>query len=541
LIGKKRGVHPPFKFGDKILVSGFVENDPDGLYKVHVDADGRLADNFYLATVPQLDLLQEYSGMPLEVIVDIIDERKSKWQISNIQNYDAKLVEIVSKPLINPTREQIADLEMGKRVVVKGRFVKFGESGKDRFLKSLGYPEGTRIAGECSTRREAKLTLALPDGKEVERTVYYPPRDYNDNSTLGIVEAEEGRRIGIDMPTGRVSFSGGVLECLTKGSSNANKRKSPEEGDYVRIGAFVNRRGGLSVHGCEPCVLDKPSEKRQRAYSELREKVGGNIEEIETLIGQGRYSDVRELIGHTRTLELTSEELEKTRDVTQSMFESERPVQSLIRDSNREGRRDSYVEYIDRAYEVYLESMTRDEFIEFSRTAVTGDRKQTGKHCDTSYLFFLSDLFGMDTETRESLITDCIKTRLGKIRGKPYNHDRDWDDKYNIDQGLSYLAGVGTESSANRLFSYLRSFVKQGDFYELGWREQDRNQRPEAFLFPVIQAISCHITEIPKDIVERELPYLRHLSEYLRVHADEPVTLDVLNRTIDYVEKNLSE
>ncbi|MBL7051432.1 hypothetical protein ISS04_04730, partial [Candidatus Woesearchaeota archaeon] len=256
---QENGKHPPFGFGDKVYVSGLVEYDSDGLYKFHVDADGRIADNFYIATVSSPDPLEDHVGMPLEAIVDVIDERKSEWQISNIQNYDARLVEVVSKPFVNPTENEIEDLDVGKRVVIKGRFSSFGESGEDRFLSRLGYPKGSRIAGLSASGREATLTIDLPDCSKVEKTVHYPPEDYHDNSTFGIVETDDGRNIRINMPTGRVSFSGGVLECLTKGSTSANQRKSPEHGDYVRIGAFVNKNKGLSVHWCDPCVLDKPS------------------------------------------------------------------------------------------------------------------------------------------------------------------------------------------------------------------------------------------------------------------------------------------
>jgi hypothetical protein len=480
---QKRGMHPPFQFGEKVLVSGFVEPDPDSLYKIHVDADGRLADNFYLATVPQPDPLRDFVGMPLEVIIDIVDERKSEWQISNIQNYDARLLEVVSKPIVNPSRADLEKLQSGKRVVVKGKFLGFGN-----------------------------------------------------NETYGEIETEDGRKIRINMPTGKVAFSGGVLECLTLGASSGRDRKLPEDGDHLTIGAFVSRDRQLGVHWCDPCLLTKPSPQREQRYNALRQAVDLQINQIKASISESEYSEARKLIGDSRALELTSSELEKLRGLTQDIPESERPVQTPKDEHNRDGRRHFFVESIDEAYQTRLESMTREEFVRFANSAVKGDRKQTGRKADTSYLFAIAQDFGIDPNTQEELVVSCLESRLGRIRGKPYNHDRDWDDKYNSEQALKYLAGIGAESSATRLFGYLRSFVERKDFHQIGWRNH-RDERPETFVFPAVLAISTHIEEMPREVVRREIPYLESLRDYLSGSADEPITVEVLDKTFSHFKK----
>ena len=43
------------------------------------------ADNFFIDSTEPADPLQDYLGMPLEVIVNVINERESNIKISNIQ------------------------------------------------------------------------------------------------------------------------------------------------------------------------------------------------------------------------------------------------------------------------------------------------------------------------------------------------------------------------------------------------------------------------------------------------------------------------
>jgi hypothetical protein len=168
---EEAGDFPPFKPGEYVRVSGFVQPDPEGLYKVHVDADGRIADNFFVKEVSDPDPLADSVGMPLEVILEVGEERKADFRISDIWNYDAKLAGILSRPLVNPEGEDIEDLQSGKRVIVKGRFKSYGKSSLDRFLEGLGYPEGSRLAGESSTGTitiTQKLMLLLKQ-KKVEK------------------------------------------------------------------------------------------------------------------------------------------------------------------------------------------------------------------------------------------------------------------------------------------------------------------------------------------------------------------------------------
>ena len=338
----------------------------------------------------------------------------------------------------------------------------------------------------------------------------------------------DGRIININMPTGKTVYSGGTLENIT--------RKTIDVGDVIKIAPFVTKAGDLSAHWCDPCLLDAPSANRLQEYSKLRAIVKHNISIMNQNVKNTDYKQSRAIIGETRALELTAAELKIIANIIRAMPEIEKPMQSSIDKYNPLGKRDSRIETIDNSYNTRLESMTIEEFVNFTKDAVIGKIKKLGQHGDTSYLFGIAEDFGVDAKTRESLILDCIEARLPKIRGKPYT-SRTFDDKYNIDQALKYLAGLGTESSFNRSVAYIKSFVDGKDFKELEWRE--RSDKKEDFLFGAVSAFNSYLDVMPLNLLERELPYFRQLKRYLIKNADEPITVNILERTIDHIEEKI--
>ena len=491
---------PPFKPGEHVVVSGFVEPDPKGLYKIHVDADGRIADNFFVAKVPEPDPLVDSLGMSLELLLEVGEERKEDGRISDIWNYDAKLAGIISRPQINLETKDLEGLQSGKRVTVQGEFVGF-----------LGQPEG----------------------------------EWYDKYNSGIVKTENGKEIYLDFPTGKITFSGGVLENLV----HQDPRKHPEIGDKIKIAAFITRAKRepkvmvegtdpgvrLAAHWCDPCYLDEPCESRQKKYDLLRSVVDSKVKKVRQYLSKKKYFQARFLIGNLRLSELTVDEIKITRDLVSEMPEKEKPLQIPISDNNPSGKVDPWTKNICKAYKINIEAMTKKGFVYFAREAVTGRLVQTGKKADTSYLYGIAARVGIDKETRESLLLDCIETRWPKIRGNIYNHDIDWDDKYNTEQAFTYLAGLGTKNSAQQMFQYLRSVVEQEEFHEIGWREK-QGKHPETFLYPVVSAINACSDEMPSEILIEELPYLRGLVGYLNKHADEPIAVGQIERTIDYID-----
>jgi len=548
---------PPFKPGEKVYVSGFVEPDPNGLYKFHVDADGRCADNFFISE--DFGQLADHAGMPLEAIVEVTQHRNEGFMISDIWNYDAKLSKVVAVPAVNPTEEEAEELSSGKRVVIKGRFAHFTLSGTDRFLESRGFPPGSSIGGEESTSskgiHKVKLTIVQPDGTKVEHRETNPPESYHDKETAALITTPEGKVIDIKMPTGRIKFSDGVLENI--------RRKSPIGGDFVKIGAFITQDKRFAAHWCDPCYLDKPSPDRLANYTDLRAHVKSEIEGLKATIGLDGcehatkqisenehlkaleldgYEHARRCIGDVRALELTADELAQIREITQSMPKSERPVQTPVSKHNPTGKRDSWISTIDDSYNIRLEAMTEQEFVEFADAAVTGRIKPGKKHTDQSYFFGLAKdhCFDLDTDTQERLIVNCIETRLPRVRGKPYNHKAHFEDKYNVEQAFKYLAGLGTETGTQMLFDLLFDMTRKSEYRETNWREKEE-PRTRSFIYPVAAALDMHRMKIPLNILLGNIRKFKETYDILAEKSDESIALDQMERVMQHAESKLGE
>jgi hypothetical protein len=524
---QQQGKHPAFDAGDLVKVKGFIEYDDERGLRLHVDADGRVADNFYLVNPVNPEQAKVYGGLPLESVVKVLGFREESFQISNIQNYDAGRLDVTALPLINPTQTDI-NSTANNQAVIYGEFVGFKDSGEARFLRSLGFPEGTKISGESSTGRHAHLSIKLPDGGKTSVDVDNPPRDYHVRATQGVIRTEDGREIEVNMPTGRTVYSGGNMENI--------KDKLPEKGDVLRISTRISD-SGFFAHWCDPCFLVDPSEERYSRSENLRLTLDANLNQTSQYIEGGQFSEARALLAEVRAHEVTEAQLDRTYELAQQIPAAERPMLTDKKDYTRTRENNSWVSSIDKAYGVRLESMTEQELVSFTRKAVTGEVKQSGEHADTSYLFGIVEDLGLSSEVQEELVVSCIDARLGRIRGKPYNHDTDFDDKYNTEQALKYLGSIGTESSTRKLFDYVRSFVEDGDYKEIGWRDQDRSQRPEDFLFAAVSALSGSVDKLDPATLTKEIPYMRQVIGHLKQHADEPNTLDVLERTMPYAEK----
>jgi len=524
---EQEGVFPPFHNGEYILINGFVEPEQDGKYKIHIDADGRVADNFFINAADDADRLKEYKGMPLEMIVKIVDEKKQRYRISDIWNYYADFVKIISMPIVNPTAKQLTDAADGTRVIIKGRFIGFAESLEDKFLQSQGFPRGSYSAGEKSESfagvSAVTLDVITPDGKKTKHTLMNPSDDYRKSGTYATIKTPEGEIIKISMPLGRIRYSGGMLENLDS--------KFPMAGDEVKIAPKVTKDKTLMVAWCDPCYLEKPSSVRLDEYQNLRITARNNIQSILSYVSNKDYRNARLSIGDAKNLELTASELEDIRAARGLMPDSERPVQTPISEHNPTGKKDYYVKSIEDSFDTGLESMTAAEFIEFAKNATAGEL-QPSKDTDVSYLFSIAESFGIDKKMQEAIIKGCIDTRLAKIETKKYR-GIDFTDKYTVGQAMKYLAGIGTESASKSSFEYMRRFVKNGSYRELGWREHDRDK--EHFLFGAMEAISMNLGDINQDVLFTELPYLQSLHIFLDQNADEPVTKEVLDRTINYV------
>ncbi len=416
---QRRGKYPPFSADELVRVNGFIEPAGDGL-NFHVDADGKVADNFFLVNPVDSEKAKEYAGLPLECIVRVLDFIPVEFQISDIQNYHAELLYVTSFPLINPDPTKV-ETTGNTRAVVYGEFIGFGDSGEGRFLRSLGFPEGTRITGVSLTSHKdythAHLSILKPDGEKTSVDVENPPRDYLDRKIYGLVRTEDGGEIKVYMPTGKIVFSGGNIENIYG--------KLPEKGDIIRISAKIND-GKFFAHWCDPCFLVDPSEPRYSRAENLRLRLDHKLDEASRYIEQGNYSGARELLAEVRAEESTEAQFLITYKLAQKFPELEKPV--MFTDVDRHS-----VDYIDKAFGVKLESMTAEEFTTFARGALAG-MTQVKNDCngvvDVTYLFTIAQGMGFGDNYIEDLAFYTIQKRIERMEGKKPN----FIDKYTLDQ-----------------------------------------------------------------------------------------------------------
>ena len=408
---QQQGQHPPFNTGDLVRVKGFLEYRK-GELNFHVDADGRVADNFFLVNPIDPEQARTYAGLPLESVVRVLNYREESFQISNIQNYTAGLIDITSLPLINPTSEE-ARTTSNTQAVICGEFVKFAETGADRFLQSLGYPYGTKITGEHTSSvkgyKKARLSLRLPTGEKTSVTVENPPKDYHDRETHAIIKTEDGREIEVSHPSGKIVYSGGNIENI--------KDKFPEEGDLLRISAKVHG-GKFFAHWCDPCFLVDPSEERYTRVENLRLTLDANLDLTDEHIQSGKYSEARAVLAEVRAKEVTDAQLDRTYELFARIPKNEKPVLTNREEFTWSTNKNFLVESIDQAYEVRLEAMNKEEFTAFAKEALSGEIKAKIENPETSYLLRILPSLGFDAEYIENIAVHAIESRLERMKSR---------------------------------------------------------------------------------------------------------------------------
>jgi hypothetical protein len=423
---QNQGKHPAFNYGELVRVSGFIEYDEDGL-KLHVDADGRITDNFYLSNPIDAESAKKYVGLPLESVVRVLGFKQEEIQLSNIQNYDATLLDVTSLPLINPSPTEV-ETTGNTQAVIYGEFVGFRDSGEDRFLRSLGFPNGTIITSYKqdleSGHNNVKLSVQKPDGEKTSAEVENPPKSYQDKETYGIIKTEDGREIEVYMPVGKTVFSGGNLENISG--------KLPEKGDIIRISTKINK-DEFNAGWCDPCFLIEPSEERYSKSENLRLTIDHNLDRVSQYIEENNYTDARRLLGEVRAREVTDGQLDRTYELADKIPEAEKPVLTDRKGYTWAKDKNFEVSRVDRHYGVRLESMTRDEFVDFAKDALSGEIEPVEDNANTTYFFRIAEHMDFDTQQMEDLAVNAIQGRIERMKGK----DRpEFNDKYVLDQAI---------------------------------------------------------------------------------------------------------
>ena len=440
------GMFPPFNPNELVRVKGFIEWDKEGL-RFHADSDGRIADNFYLANSVEPEKTKKYHGLPLELIVRILHFKDREPQISNIQNYDAGLIDITSLPLINPTPDEIAS-DSNTQAVIFGEFLGFLESAQDRFLKALGFPEGTMIQGSSSISSNGitrvHLSLSMMDGEKKSVDVVNPPIDYNNRETQALIKSEDGRTLIVHMPTGKAEFSGGVIENING--------KHPQEGDVIRISTRVMKKA-FWANWCDPCYLLEPSNERLLRYQRLASSIDHDFNRVIGNIDQGNYAVARILLAEVRAKEALEPQLERTYELSQRIPEPQRPVLTSKDEYSRTRDQNYLVKAIDQAYGVRLESMTAMEFTAFTKEALSGEREQTGEESDATYLFRMAPHMGFDKDWIEAM---CLHVINGRIRRMKSKETPTFSDKYILDETIKELFYRKTPNSVTIISDTVR-------------------------------------------------------------------------------------
>jgi hypothetical protein len=508
---QKKGQHPPFAQGEKVYVQGILMRDEHGNV-LHVDEDGRIADNFFVGQVAEDVALHE--GMPLEALVEIGKLRHPDYTVSNIQDYDAKLIKAIGKAAVNPSEAEIKK-NNGKRVIVEGEFVGFEKSAQDSFLESLGFPEGSGISGSESgfdgQKNYATINVCLPDGSKARVSVDSPPCDWYSDGTVATVKTANGA-YRIKMGTGRIRFSGGVLENLSD--------KNPLPGDVVRIAAnAVN--GELLVDWCSPCRLLMASEKRQADYDAIRKKAASELEAVCRKLGDRNYADARRLIAEAKKLQLTGAEWERIGRMVARMPAGQKPLVMEPMDSFR-------IEAVDTAYRVMVESMTEQEFFDFALDAV---QRNNGERFDIGYLFDIARGTKIDKGKQEEILEKCLQTNLQKVLGKS-REDMEFYDEYSVERAVVYLAVLGTETAFERIFGFLYDAIEKTKTGDLNLSSM--------LLLSASEALSFHMHNIPMNMLIGNQARLKQARLYLAEH-EQDYAADNLAMVIDYIKEKAGD
>ena len=207
---------------------------------------------------------------------------------------------------------------------------------------------------------------------------------------------------------------------------------------------------------CRSTYLLKPSAAREQRYRELRQKVTEGIEAVTHALSLNNYSAVRECLARLIKLEVTVKERAQLNRIAVSMPLEERPLMLWSRYEADE---------INTLFDADIDKMTVDDYYEFARNGVaTLYSLQGKKRGDHSYLYRIFKDVGMSKERQSELLSLAIETRWRyfqelEAKGQAYLRDRDWSDKYMLEQSLGYLSGVKTPSSTQKLIDFAYEII----------------------------------------------------------------------------------
>lgn len=360
----------------------------------------------------------------------------------------------------------------------------------------------------------------------------------------GNVKTDDGRLIYLDFPTGKIGFSGGVHANL--------EGRPPEPGDRVSITAFVTRAPRLprssgevtveagvrlAAHFDSSCLLTAPEPARRAAYETLRSDVQTRLDNMEKLLYAGEPVEARRLMGATRKLELTRPELDRIDELTSRISLKEHPMFVSRVSYNPQKAPNYWGAGVDLAYGVVVESMNREEFVDFAGKVLRGELRAVGEGADPSYIDPLAKELGLDKQTREQLLRSCIDTRQPRIQGKPYD-PRHLSDICILTQAYDQLSLLGTPSSTQYVIDQIYALAERGEYRKPGWATLPESEWKESMFTVAATALTDNKKKMPREVLVANLPRLKEVLATLQAsNADE----SLVKGDLDWLISTLSE
>jgi len=466
-IGEK--VAAPFVIVDVYDDQRLIDKSKIGLLVERIDT--RMADTFVIDVEPEeYKMCQENKGMEFNGVVEVTGP--GSYKISNMFEYPAQALELEFSKPVNP--DNISEMPLGDKVILEGQVSD---------LRTIEY-SSFKAANEKKPRPTlALLTLQTPQGENISVQID-PNVQLEASSDLENIKGkvpEVGDVVRVNARVGSNRIINPDLSAI-KASPQANKYYNQLMADKEKLSttpetqALAKRKQApktalskrlmaeeepqpkvLVADWCRSTYLISPNESREQQYQELRQEISQQLKQVETNITSRDYAVVRQIIGEIIKKEVTVAERQKLNQLVESMPDKQQPLMIWQRYEAKE---------INKMFETNIDQMTYQEFFTFAKDSVATPYaiKPLSQRGDPSYLYRLMDNLKRPAQEQEELISLAIESRwqyFAKLRNLKlsYDHDKEWSDKYMLEQSLKYLAYLQTVSATQRLFDYSDQMV----------------------------------------------------------------------------------
>lgn len=266
--------------------------------------------------------------------------------------------------------------------------------------------------------------------------------------------------------------------------------------------------------------------------------IARSFDEINLAIVSEDWLEARKKISELRTQILEPAELLAIAHKVSLIPETERPVQVPNSSYSKIHSPHMYVGTMNYLFNVQIEAMTKDEFIEFMDKVVTGGFDQEGPGITFS-VHSLAEIFGVDKKTCEDLLVKCINARIPRVIGQDAEHPSVQLQVDNIATAIVQLGLSGTPTSAEALFTKLYEFIDFKLYVPAGGLGATvPKERRAYFLEAVCEAICENKEIIPMEMLKENRDQLADALSKIRKYGDEPNAKKLLHEVLDHIKQN---